>query len=123
VTSSRRAHECSEHARAAGKLEAFQAAVLRAYWAEGRDLHAWDVLEAAAREAGLDAASMRAEVETDALRDEVDRQLAAAHELGIHAVPTFLVADRFAVQGAQTAEVFEQAMQRAGAAPRRSTPR
>ena len=118
VPSSRRAHECTEHARAQGKLEPFHAAVLRAYWSEGKDLHAWDVLEDAARQAGLDPAAMRAEVEAGARRDEVDRRVAAAHELGIHAVPTFVIADRLAIQGAQPLEVFERAMQRVGATPR-----
>jgi predicted DsbA family dithiol-disulfide isomerase len=115
IPSSRRAHECTEHARKHGKLEPFSAAVLRAYWNDGRDLHEWDVLQAAAREAGVDAGAMRAEVETGALRAEVDRRLEAAHELGIHAVPTFAIANRYAIQGAQTAEVFEQMFARLAA--------
>ena len=118
VPSSRRAHECTEHARGEGRLEPFHAALLRAYWSEGKDIHDWDVLEAAAAEAGLDAAAMRAAVESGALKPAVDERLAAAHELGIHAVPTFVFADRFAVQGAQTLDVFDHVMQRVGATPR-----
>lgn len=114
VPSSRRAHECTEHARAAGKLEPFHAEVLRAYWSEGKDLHDWDVLAAAAATAGLDSAAMRAEVEAGVFRDAVTARVAAAHELGIHAVPTFVVANRFAIQGAQTADVFERALARVG---------
>ncbi len=117
VPSSRRAHECTEHARAHGKLEPFHAAVLRAYWSEGKDLHEWDVLEAAAREAGLDAQAMRGEVEAGAWKQAVDERVEAAHELGIHAVPTFVLGNKFLVQGAQTLEVFEQVMARLGATP------
>lgn len=117
VPSSRRAHECTEAARAEGKLEPFHAAVLRAYWSEGKDLHEWSVLEAAATEAGLDAAAMRAAVEAGQWKEAVDERVAEAREMGIDAVPTFLFGERFVVQGAQTLDVLEQVMQRLGATP------
>ena len=112
VPSSRRAHECTEFARGAGRIEPFHASVLRMYWSEGRDIHDWDVLAIAAREAELDPAEMRSAVESGALAVVVDDRVAAAHELGIHAVPTFVIADRFAIQGAQTADVFEKVIAR-----------
>jgi predicted DsbA family dithiol-disulfide isomerase len=118
IPSSRRAHECTEHARAEGKLEPFHAALLRAYWSEGRDIHDWDVLAAAAAEAALDAARMREAVESGAWKAAVDERVAAAAEMGIHAVPTFILDDRLIIQGAQTLDVFRGAMQRLGATPR-----
>jgi predicted DsbA family dithiol-disulfide isomerase len=118
VPSSRRAHECSEFARAADRLDAFHALLLKAYWAEKKDLHDWSVLQAAAAIAGIDAAAMKSAVESGALRSAVDQRVAAAHELGVHAVPTFLVADRLVIQGAQTADAFRTAFQRLGIAPR-----
>jgi len=118
IPSSRRAHECTEFARQEGRLQPFHAAVLQAYWSEGRDLHAWAVLEAAAAKAGLDAAAMRAAVEAGAFTRAVDERVDAARALGIHAVPTFVFDDRFAVQGAQRLEVFERVMERLGAKPR-----
>ena len=110
IPSSRRAHECSEFARAAGALDPFHAAVLTAYWTDGRDLHDWAVLEAAATASGLDAAAMRTEVEAGRWRGAVDDRVAAARDLGISAVPTFVIADRVAISGAQTLDVFEQVM-------------
>lgn len=112
IPSSRRAHECTEHARAHGALEAFHAGVLRAYWTEGKDIHDWAVLEELARAAGLDPAAMRAHVERGELRGAVDERIEAAHQVGIHAVPTFVFGDRFLVQGAQTLDVLEKVMQR-----------
>jgi predicted DsbA family dithiol-disulfide isomerase len=112
VPSSRRAHECTEFARTQGRLEPFHASVLRAYWSEGRDLHDWAVLDAAAAEAGIDAAAMRAAVDAGTFAREVDERVEAAHELGIHAVPTFVIADRFAIQGAQSVDVFERVLAR-----------
>jgi predicted DsbA family dithiol-disulfide isomerase len=118
VPSSRRAHECTEFARAGGRLQPFHAAVLEAYWSQGKDIHDWAVLEAAAGRAGVDATAMRAAVEAGALRAAVDERVEAAHQLGIHAVPTFILADRLAVQGAQTLDVFRRAMQQLGIPPR-----
>jgi predicted DsbA family dithiol-disulfide isomerase len=90
----------------------FHAALLAAYWSEGQDLHDWGVLDAAAAKAGVDSAEMRAAVEAGQLRAAVDDRVEAAHELGIHAVPTFLIAGRLIVQGAQTGEVFRRAFAR-----------
>ena len=119
IPSSRRAHECTEMARAAGRLEPFHAALLRAYWSEGKDLHDWAVLEAAAASAGVDAAAMRAAVEAGTWRRAVDERVASAHAAGIHAVPTFVLDDRLVVQGAQTLEVFRRALGQLGIEPRR----
>ena len=118
IPSPRRAHECTEYARAEGRLEPFHAAVLASYWSRGEDLHDWAVLGAAAAQAGLDAAAMRAAVEAGTFRSAVDERVEAAHAAGIHAVPTFVLADRLVVQGAQTLEVFRGAMARLGIAPR-----
>ena len=114
IPSPRRAHECTEYARSQGRLEPFHAALLRAYWSDGKDIHDWGVLADAAAQAGLDANEMRSEVESGALRDAVDERVRAAHQLGIHAVPTFLIADRLIVQGAQTVDVFRRALQQLG---------
>lgn len=112
IPSSRRAHECTEYARVHGALEPFHAAVLKAYWTEGKDIHDWSVLEELARGVGLDAGALRTEVERGDFKRAVDDRVASAHELGIHAVPTFLFADKFAVQGAQTLDVLEQVVAR-----------
>ena len=118
IPSSRRAHECTEFARAADRLEPFHAAVLQAYWSEGSDIHEWAVLEAAAAKAKLDPAAMHAAVEAGTFIRTVDERVDAAHAQGIHAVPTFVVDDRVMIQGAQTLDVFRSVMARLGAKPR-----
>lgn len=112
VPSSRRAHECTEFARANGKLEEFHHALIERYWSKTEDLHDWEVLKAAAAQVGLDGEAMQAEVAAGKWKEPVDTGLAAAHELGVSAVPTFLIADRFAISGAQDAAVFRQAFER-----------
>src|SRR5207249_10655204 len=69
--------------------------------------------EPAAAEIGVDPAKMREQVEAGAFRDAVARGIAEAHEIGIHAVPTYLFLrdgqPQLAIQGAQEWEVFQGA--------------
>jgi predicted DsbA family dithiol-disulfide isomerase len=116
IPSSRRAHECTEHARVEGRLEPFHAAVIESYWRAGEDIHDWAVLKNAASRAGLDAAAMRAAVEEGRFAAAVEARVGAAHERGIRAVPTFVFDDRLVVQGAQTLDVFRQALHTVAAA-------
>jgi predicted DsbA family dithiol-disulfide isomerase len=112
IPSSRRAHECTEFARAQGKIDPFHASVLRSYWTDGEDIHDWSVLEKIATSAGLDAAAMRESVEAGTWTRAFEERIAEAHEIGIHAVPTFVIAERFVVEGAQPADVLRQAISR-----------
>lgn len=112
VPNSRRAHECTEYARAQGKLHAFHAGVLERYWSHGDDLHDWAVLRAVASKAELDPEQMQAEVEAGRWKQEVEAGVEAAAHLGIHSVPTFIVGNKFLIQGAQEARVFRQAIER-----------
>lgn len=118
VPSTRRAHQAAEFARAAGKLDPFHAALLRRYWVEGQDLWAWETLRGAAVEAGLDPDELQRAVEEERYREVVEDSIREAQEMGIDAVPTFILDNRFAIQGAQDYEVFKRAMERLGAAPK-----
>jgi predicted DsbA family dithiol-disulfide isomerase len=118
IPSTRRAHEGAEFARAHGALDAFHASLLRRYWAEGEDLWQLATLRGAAVDAGLSPDELQRAIEEGTWRPRVEEELAEAHELGISAVPTFLVGDKYVISGAQELLVFEQAMQRLGARPR-----
>jgi predicted DsbA family dithiol-disulfide isomerase len=113
VPSSRRAHQCAEFARAEGKIDAFHAAVLKSYWTDGEDIHDWTVLEKLANGVGLDGAAMREGVDAGTWRAAFETRVAEAHAIGVDAVPTFVIADRFVVEGAQPAQVFREALVRA----------
>jgi predicted DsbA family dithiol-disulfide isomerase len=118
IPSTRRAHQAAEYAREQGKLEAFNAAILRRYWSEGQDLWQWDTLRGAAEEAGLNPDEVQRAVEEGRYKDAVEDAVRQAHEWGINAVPTFILGDKFGLQGAQEYPVFKQAMERLGVKPR-----
>ena len=121
VPNSRLALAANEYVRGAGgleKLHAFHSAVNARYWGRGEDLSKWPVLEAAAAEVGVDGAAMRGAVEAGALQARVDEGIAAAHRLGVHAVPTYVFFEGErpvgAIQGAQEYSVFERAAKQLG---------
>jgi predicted DsbA family dithiol-disulfide isomerase len=114
LPSTRRAHEAGEFARERGKLEPMHAALLRRYWTEGQDLYAMEVLRGAATEAGLDPDELQRAIEAGTYKKAVDDAVAEAREMGVRAVPLFVLRDELAIEGAQTLEVFRSAMEELG---------
>ncbi|MBJ6763350.1 DsbA family oxidoreductase [Myxococcaceae bacterium JPH2] len=122
IPSTRRAHEAAEFARDAGKLDPFHAAVLRRYWTEGQNLWEFETLRGAAQDAGLDPDALQRALEEGRYTKRVEESVREAQGLGVNAVPTFVLGERFALQGAQEYDIFRQAMQRLGATPRAQQP-
>jgi predicted DsbA family dithiol-disulfide isomerase len=87
----------------------------RAHFRDGLDVSAHEVLTSLAADVGLDGQRVRALLESGEGSDEVRRELAEAHEIGITAVPTFVFDGRYAVVGAHEAStlrgVLDQALQ------------
>ena len=117
VPNSRKALRLGEHARARGAFEALHRRLFEAYWAEGLDLGADEVLVDKATEAGLDEAEVREVLAGDAYLDVVERETAVAVRSGVSGVPAWVIDQRLLVAGAQPHEVFEQALEQLGYAP------
>ena len=100
----------------ATRQRALKHALLGAYFTEGHNPGAREVLIACAVTAGLDgiraAAVLDAGEYTDAVRERERLYLDA----GIHSVPAVIVNDRHLIQGGQPPEVFEQALRQIAAA-------
>ena len=84
--------------------------LFRRYFALGEDIGDQGVLRAAADEAGLDGPAVARLLAGEADRDAVRAEARAAAEMGISGVPTFIVAGRYAVAGAQPPEVWARLM-------------
>ncbi len=93
-------------------------ALFAAHWSRGENVGDHAVLAAAARAAGMDGAAAAALLAGDELAAEVRAEEHEASLLGIHAVPTFVFADRFTVSGAQEPALLAQAARQALAAER-----
>lgn len=105
---SRRALEATEYAADHGKDEPFHRAVFSRLYGEGLDIGRWDVLSSAAVDAGLDPVGMEKAVASRKYAGILETKLERAAELGIHAVPTFIINDRYRIVGVQPVETFQE---------------
>ncbi len=112
IPNTRLAHEATEYGREQGKGEDFHRLVFRKFYGEGQDISRWEVLRAAAEEAGLNADDMQREVEAGRYTAAVKEQVEEAYALGINGVPTYILNDKYAIVGAQPYEVFQQVLAR-----------
>jgi predicted DsbA family dithiol-disulfide isomerase len=100
------AHRLIHWAGIEGAQAAVVSALMRAYFQEGRDIGDRDTLADIADTAGLDAAVIRKLLDSEADLAEIRARDQAAREMGVNAVPTFIVAGKHAVPGAQSTEVW-----------------
>ncbi|MDO5527957.1 MAG: DsbA family oxidoreductase [Paracoccus sp. (in: a-proteobacteria)] len=100
------AHRLLHWAVLEGAQTRVMSGLLRAHWREGRYLGNPDVLAEIAAGAGMDGAMVRRLLASDADRDTVAEAEAHARARGVRAVPTFIVADRHVVTGAQPADLW-----------------
>lgn len=114
---SRMALELAEVARSEGRYETVHRALFRAYWSEGRDIGALDVLCSIAADAGLDTDRVRRVLETGAVTEAVRLSTSTARELGVNAVPAWLIDQRALVLGAQPHSAFEDILGELGYQP------
>jgi predicted DsbA family dithiol-disulfide isomerase len=87
----------------------------RAYFTEGLVVSDPNTLVRLAVEIGLEAGETRQALETKAYADAVRADEQRAQRLGIRGVPFFLINGKYAVSGAQPAELFLTALERAWA--------
>ena len=86
---------------------------LRAYLSEGEAIGEQETLLRIAVDAGLDAAQVRAVLASTDYAEGVRADERQAMDLGVTGVPYFLVDGRFAIPGAQPAELILQTLRRA----------
>lgn len=91
---------------------AMKQSLLESYFTNGRNVADDDVLLEAASAAGIPAETARGWLDSDEGNAEVRHDIVEAGELGITAVPTFVIDGRWAIPGAQDVEVFARALKR-----------
>lgn len=102
------AHRLIHWAGIEGRQGAAVDALFAANFAQGRDIGDPAVLADIAGAIGMDAAAVARLLGGDADRDLIREREAHSRARGVGAVPTFIVADRHVVQGAQPAELWER---------------
>ncbi len=101
-------HRLIRYAANFGAQMAVVEAVFGAYFLDGRDIGDIDVLSDIADEAGLDRGAAAAYLESDVDIEAILSEDELARRLGVNGVPCFIVNRKYAVSGAQSAEVLIQ---------------
>lgn len=83
-----------------------------AYWSEGKDVGDRDVLAACAGEVGINAAQIRELLDTAQDVEETKAEIQHATNIGVTGVPTFIMAQSYALVGAQSPAVLVDAISR-----------
>lgn len=85
-------------------------ALFRAFFIEGENIGDRRILAGLAERAGLDARITETLLSRDDDRDEVVAEIARARAMGVSGVPTFILAGRNIVQGAQPADILARSI-------------
>jgi predicted DsbA family dithiol-disulfide isomerase len=99
-------HRLVHLAESHGLQDAMKELLLRAYFTEGELISDHDALVRLAVEAGLDQQEAREMLDSDHYADDVRADERTAGELGISAVPTFVVDRKLGASGAQPPEAL-----------------
>jgi predicted DsbA family dithiol-disulfide isomerase len=110
------AHRLLHWAEQEGRQLALKHALFKAYFTDGENPGAHDVLIRLAGEVGLDTARAQEILSSDAYAEDVRKRERFYLDQGIHAVPAVIINDRHLIQGGQPAKVFEQALRQIAAA-------
>lgn len=105
------AHRLIHWAGLEGRQAPVVSALFRAYFREGRDIGDRAVLLDIAEAAGLDRAMVERLFESGADAEDIRERDAHARARGVTGVPTFVVANRHVVPGAQPAELWTEVIE------------
>ena len=105
------AHRLIHWAGIEGRQTAAVSALFEAYFKEGRDIGDAEVLADIADGIEMDAAVVSRLLASDVDKDEMRARDAHSRKMGITSVPTFIVGQRHAVPGAQSAALWSKVIE------------
>jgi predicted DsbA family dithiol-disulfide isomerase len=109
MTNTALAHQLLQYAKTVGLQVPMKERLMQAHFEEGKHVGRVDDLVALAVEVGLDADGTRAALESGEFKAAFQADVAQAQEYGINGVPFFVIQNKYGIEGAQNAEVFEHA--------------
>ena len=102
------AHRLIHWAGIEGRQTAAVSALFKAYFEEGRDIGDHEVLADIADGIEMDAAVVMKLLETESDLEDIRKRDAHSRQMGVNSVPTFIVASKHAVPGAQPPELWRK---------------
>lgn len=113
VANSFNAHRISHLAKKHGLSDAMEEVLFKAYFTEGKNIDDKATLLELAISIGLKKEDVEIALFTDQFADAVKRDVLEAQQIGVRGVPFFVIDRKYAVSGAQSPEVFLDALTKA----------
>lgn len=86
-------------------------ALFSAHFTDNKPLNDREVLLSVVASVGLSADDAEQILDSDQYAEQVRSEQAEMHRMGIQSVPTFIINQKYAINGGQPAEVFKQALE------------
>lgn len=106
------AHRLLHWAELEGRQAELKRALFEAYFTDGRDPSNHEVLIDVVSRVGLDSQQAKEILASDRYAADVRQREQLFAQLGIRAVPSVIVNDKYLIQGGQPVEIFEQALRK-----------
>lgn len=104
------AHRLAKLAEQEGMAAEVTERLLKGYFVLGEQIGNQETLLSIAEEAGLERTRTEKMLASDEFSDAVRADIAEARQLGVQGVPFFVINRKYAISGAQPAEVFANAL-------------
>ncbi|MBD3108475.1 DsbA family oxidoreductase [Bacillus sp. AGMB 02131] len=112
LTNTLAAHRLSHYAKKLGKMEEMMERLLYAYFTESKHLGDYETLIRLAEEIGLDQDEVKKVLHEDLYAEDVRYDINTAAQIGVRGVPFFVFNEKYAVSGAQSADVFLEVLEK-----------
>ena len=113
VANSFNAHRLIQFAKTKGLANEVEEALFKAHFTEGKNIDDKEILVKTSVAIGLDENETREMLASDDFSTEVKQDEKQAQNFGINGVPFFILNNKYAVSGAQSPDVFLQALDQA----------
>jgi len=104
-------HRLLTWAKGQGKQTDLKLALFKAHFTDNKRLNDAEILLDVVASVGLDRAAAAAVLDSVEFAQEVRDEQRRMHQMGIQSVPTFIINQKYAINGGQPADVFKQALQ------------
>ncbi|MGG5207625.1 DsbA family oxidoreductase [Chryseobacterium sp. MIQD13] len=105
------AHKLLHLAKKYGKSDEMEESLFKAHFIDGKNVGDIDELVSLAENSGINKDEARQALTSDQFDYEINQDIQEARNNGISSVPFFVLNGKYAVSGAQPAEVFADALQ------------
>lgn len=112
VANSFNAHRFAHFAKSRGKQNEAEELLFRSHFTDGKNIDDIATLVELGKELDLDVVALRKSLESDDFAKDVKKDIREAIEIGVRGVPFFVFNRKYAVSGAQAAEVFKQTLEK-----------